>query len=299
MDVETPTLQRSEDLWFDDGTVVLKAQTTLFRVYRGILAAQSPIFRDTFAIPQPVAQEMYDGLPIILLPDSPADLKIFLAATHDPGYFKTSPVGGMDVLCSLLRLSTKYCVDHLRNDMLSTLTALYPSSLDAWLGRCPPVGYIMANGDAFKALGLALELQILPILPGVLFECSANTPRAIFNADIQDGNKETCLSVREDFATEYCPRIYRSLLMARSGEPLICGNALGCDSTRLECFGSNIISVTIDEIFTKELDWDNLPLCENCTAAAQAEFRLGRLALWNNLPRIFDLPPWDQLLQAH
>ncbi|KAJ7801779.1 hypothetical protein B0H14DRAFT_2386113, partial [Mycena olivaceomarginata] len=57
-----------------------------FRVYRGTLAAQSPIFRDTFAIPQPVAQEMYGGVSMILLADSPSDLKIFLAATHDTGY---------------------------------------------------------------------------------------------------------------------------------------------------------------------------------------------------------------------
>jgi hypothetical protein len=183
--------------------------------------------------------------------------------------------------------------------MLSILTALYPFSLEAWLGRSRSAGYFIANGDAFKTLNLALELQICSILPGVFFECTAHTPRAIFNADIQDGNKETCLSVREDFVTEYCPRINRSLFMARPSHPLVCENSLGCDSARLEYLGINTISVTIDGIFTQELEWDSLSLCENCTAAAQADFRLERLALWNNLPRIFDLPPWDELLQPH
>lgn len=83
---QIPQLTRSSDVWFDDGTVVLQAETTLFRVYRGVLVAQSPIFRDTFAIPQPPAQEMYEGCPVILLHDSPGDLELFLLATHDAGY---------------------------------------------------------------------------------------------------------------------------------------------------------------------------------------------------------------------
>jgi hypothetical protein len=32
---------RSTDVWYDDGTLVLCAEDTLFRVYRGVLAAQS------------------------------------------------------------------------------------------------------------------------------------------------------------------------------------------------------------------------------------------------------------------
>ncbi|KAJ7605448.1 hypothetical protein DFH06DRAFT_1252854 [Mycena polygramma] len=50
---ESHPLQRSRDVWFEDGTVVLRAEQPLFRVYRGILAAQSPtIFKDTFDMPK-------------------------------------------------------------------------------------------------------------------------------------------------------------------------------------------------------------------------------------------------------
>jgi hypothetical protein len=87
--VTLPTLTRSPDVWFHDGTVVLQAESALFRVYRGVLAAQSPIFRDTFAIPQPPTQDTYDGCPLVLLHDSPEDLKLFLLAIHDAGYVHT------------------------------------------------------------------------------------------------------------------------------------------------------------------------------------------------------------------
>ncbi|KAJ7167231.1 hypothetical protein C8R43DRAFT_984555 [Mycena crocata] len=50
-----PVAHRSTDVWFDDGTVILQAEQTLFRVYRGVLAAQSTIFRDMFSISQPDA----------------------------------------------------------------------------------------------------------------------------------------------------------------------------------------------------------------------------------------------------
>lgn len=43
----------SADVWYDDGNVVLAAENQAFRVYSGILAQQSQIFADMFAIPQP------------------------------------------------------------------------------------------------------------------------------------------------------------------------------------------------------------------------------------------------------
>ncbi|KAJ7721648.1 hypothetical protein DFH07DRAFT_760334 [Mycena maculata] len=83
MDVEsiqaTP-LVRSPDVWFEDGTVVLQAQATLFRVYRGVLAAQSSILRDTFAIPQPATRDTYEACPLVVLHDSASDLRHFLTA---------------------------------------------------------------------------------------------------------------------------------------------------------------------------------------------------------------------------
>lgn len=82
---ESSRCKRDTDLWFQDGSVVLCADDTLFRVYSGILAQASPVFEDMFACPQPALEEdeMYDGCPLVQMPDSAQDLKPFLRAVHD------------------------------------------------------------------------------------------------------------------------------------------------------------------------------------------------------------------------
>lgn len=46
-------LQRHSDLWFYDGSLVCRAENTLFRVHMSLLARHSVCFSDMLAIPQP------------------------------------------------------------------------------------------------------------------------------------------------------------------------------------------------------------------------------------------------------
>ena len=77
------------ELWFPDGSIVLLAEQTLFRVYAGILSRASPVFRDMFALGQvrqhDSAEETYEGCPLVVMPgDSATDIRAFLKALHDP-----------------------------------------------------------------------------------------------------------------------------------------------------------------------------------------------------------------------
>ncbi len=47
------TKKRDNELWFEDRTVILVARDVEFRVYKGLLADHSPVFRDMFSLPQP------------------------------------------------------------------------------------------------------------------------------------------------------------------------------------------------------------------------------------------------------
>jgi hypothetical protein len=77
--------ERDSLLWFSDGSVVLRAEDTLFRVYSGILAQSSPVFKDMFAFPQPCdgSYETYEGCPLVYMPDPAGELQPFLKALHD------------------------------------------------------------------------------------------------------------------------------------------------------------------------------------------------------------------------
>ena len=71
-------------VWYDDGNIVLIAGSTAFKLYKGILASVSPVFKDMFAFPQnPTDCEIYDGCPVFHMPDIAQDLRPLLKALHD------------------------------------------------------------------------------------------------------------------------------------------------------------------------------------------------------------------------
>ena len=70
--------------WFDDGSIVLNVETTLFRVHRTTLSKHSTVFEDMFSIPQPPDQATIEGCPIVKKPDSARDFAYLLKALYDP-----------------------------------------------------------------------------------------------------------------------------------------------------------------------------------------------------------------------
>ena len=73
------SIQKDEKLWFEDGNIVLFAGDFQFRVYGGILAKLSPVFRDMFSVPQPLNESLHNTpYPVVHLTDSPHDLRQIL-----------------------------------------------------------------------------------------------------------------------------------------------------------------------------------------------------------------------------
>ncbi|KAF8145623.1 hypothetical protein K438DRAFT_1425906, partial [Mycena galopus ATCC 62051] len=50
-----------QDLWFEDGNIVIQAGNSQFRVYRGVLAKRSSVFQDMLSSPQPPDAETIEG----------------------------------------------------------------------------------------------------------------------------------------------------------------------------------------------------------------------------------------------
>ena len=80
---QAPHITRDQDLWFEDGNIVVVANGTwAFRVYKGMLARISLVFEDTFKF-SPGGQTM-DGAPVFHVHDHPIDLKHFLEVAFSP-----------------------------------------------------------------------------------------------------------------------------------------------------------------------------------------------------------------------
>lgn len=87
--------EKHSDLWFLDGSVILKAQSTLFRVHMSQLSRHSLFFKDLFSLPQPPScltdhdpslnaiKDAHEGIPLIPLQDDADDVANLLTALYD------------------------------------------------------------------------------------------------------------------------------------------------------------------------------------------------------------------------
>ncbi|KAL1938146.1 hypothetical protein VTO73DRAFT_11975 [Trametes versicolor] len=75
--IEVSSRKRDEEFWYEDGSIILVARDVEFRVFKGILAEHSPVFRDMFSLPQPPttssisSSSEQDTCPVVHLLDSP------------------------------------------------------------------------------------------------------------------------------------------------------------------------------------------------------------------------------------
>lgn len=79
--VPVQSTTRSE-IWLEDGNIIIQAEQTQFKVYRGLLAAHSPIFKDMFSMPQPPSgpEVTVAGCAVVHVSDSAVDVAIVLRA---------------------------------------------------------------------------------------------------------------------------------------------------------------------------------------------------------------------------
>jgi hypothetical protein len=84
----TEEYTRADDLWFFDGSLVIKTGQKVFRVYKAQLAARSTVFAamTTLETPQNQGDEFIDGVPVVVLHDAADDVHVFLRAIFDSRY---------------------------------------------------------------------------------------------------------------------------------------------------------------------------------------------------------------------
>lgn len=85
------------DIWFHDGSLICRAERTLFKVHMSVLERHSTFFRDMFSMPQPQTsstdvisnqglQDDIEKLPIVDLHDTAEDVGNLLTAVYDGLY---------------------------------------------------------------------------------------------------------------------------------------------------------------------------------------------------------------------
>ncbi|EIN08683.1 hypothetical protein PUNSTDRAFT_144161 [Punctularia strigosozonata HHB-11173 SS5] len=305
-----------EDLWFEDRNVILEAGGVVFRLYRGILARNSPIWADLFAVPQPLADaESYDECPIVHLHDDVDDLRYFLHAINDVSFYRSDIATPYPVVAGILRLASKYAVSFLRERCIAHLSLSYPSSLSDWKVRERQQDRAVTDIPAHAIVNLAREVNALSLLPTALYcYCAATSLEDIVNgqmladgtvATVNDRDRRSCILGRVNLGHRQRLQMLGALSTCPDGWPG-CSTPSHCqpgqwrmlarlwslpEEEGLSC------RVLIDIGSVKEAK-SATGWCDKCCRYWISRMLDAQTRIWADLPSIFDLPPWDVLLAS-
>ncbi|TDL18485.1 hypothetical protein BD410DRAFT_793190 [Rickenella mellea] len=309
--MESEEKSQHPNLWFDDGSVVLSSEQTLFRVHRSVLSFNSTIFRDMFSLPPGEdagedPEDTWEGLPLVKMHDDDEDIANFLTALYDRTYSLSSlPI---DVLAGLLRTSTKYEVAHLRTQAIKYLGPIYDLSYRSLTTLQPYTTKTHGVQFATLIINTARETKAELLLPGaffflamqdidVIFETVTKEERPRYKISMDD--LKTCINGREQLI-----KFNRDNIYSFGDSPdQKCSTAPWCISKMSEFVNSPVCKEhTVDPNATAVLDpdfWTPLtPLCSKCLETHRRSSRKGLRKVINLLPLYFKFSDWATLRKS-
>lgn len=292
-------LHRAPELWFEDDNLILRAENSLFRVSKGVLAARSSVFRDMLSFPQTDTdgEEHIEGCPVVRLHDTAADVTCFLRAIFDSGFFEPPPTKtDLATITGVLRLSHKYDVQYLRRRALQHLDTGYPTSLAVYEVSGAETFASDGLDDALRTIQVAAEVGATWVLPTAFYFLCYSDMRDILNAAqwarLAPVDQETTIVsyTRQRIA---CPPVLPFLRI-----PFTEGcTALDACSAYRAAYLEDVGQWNISDPLGSYRDWTPFEgrVCAYCLARSQEYHRRARKKLWDGLPGIYGLPPWDVL----
>lgn len=220
--------QTHDSLYLVDGNVVLIAphptgMRTLFRVHQSILAKSSPIFATMFTLPAADGNEMYDGVPLVRMPDGAEEVESLLQVLYHEWCPKLLimfccikadrissilPVKRLDPstpssVKQVLTLANKYGMETLRERIVVHIEGDWPQSLWQWDSLEHEIREMAINCDEddnlddylpepASAIRLARDCNIPSILPSAFYHLSRISVYHDLHEARLGGYRETC-----------------------------------------------------------------------------------------------------------
>ncbi|KAJ7073992.1 hypothetical protein C8F01DRAFT_5919 [Mycena amicta] len=320
-------LRRIEDLWFDDGNIILQAGNAQYRVHRSTLARRSPVFKDMLSFPQPVDAELVEGNPLVRLPDPEEEVTPFLMALFDPEFFLPFPsFTDFNTIYGCLRLSHKYEVAGLRRRALVHLSSRFRTTIlqhddladsswpasDSELWEINPqlsdVGTWKEPKSTYlvSVIALAREVGALWVLPAAFYHLTTDIVGYRVGG-MGDEGKDTSLSLHDQ---ANLARGSDAQMKAAFGITQLFQNprhTKGCASPDNCLTGRLDLVEDSQEMFADYLrdplevwiegHWADYEerLCKVCVSAIKENIADARCSFWDDLPDVYGLPSWEEL----
>ncbi|KAJ7782683.1 hypothetical protein B0H16DRAFT_1297340 [Mycena metata] len=304
--------QRTEDasitrssIWYKDGSVVLQAHNTQFRVHWGLLSQHSTFFRDLEDLPQPPEQPAVDGCPVIELPDDEVDVEHLLKALYDPMFLLQKALP-FPVIVAFLRLGRKYEFRDFFNTALERLTSENPTTLKAYDalrvdGKYDPTCIVPYPGVLYDILTLAREQKILSVLPCAYYRALTKHSRLFDGIPRGDGtvasldfvDQRRCTLSRETILKkQFMPGYTLGWLQNWEFDEDDCAKPSKCASKRVQGQERYLLALNVRALAP---DHHISGLCSGCKRHREESNQAGRQKMWEALPAMFNLLPMGRV----
>ncbi|KAJ7155714.1 hypothetical protein C8R46DRAFT_1356164 [Mycena filopes] len=305
-----PGLNRVPDLWFSNADLILRAEDTIFRVFSAILGARSAVFRDMAAFPQPAIPEgeIIDGISVVRLHDSAAEVTVFLRAIFDSSFFMPPPSrSNFATVIGVLRLAHKYDVVYLFRRALSFLDQLYPHTFQKLVDNCAGSTYYRVDfpddvETDLIVLRAASEVGALWLLPAAYYAICTQPAATLFAAgapwnSLAISQQQNCLQAQVE--STRATALVHGFLMSADLPLLDCedGCAHVVSGARNILVSWSAAHMDLDPLGEWVFDSMDDELCTGCQDFAWAAHSAAQLAFWKRLPQIFGLPKWEELIE--
>lgn len=204
------------------------------------------------------------------------------------------------LLASMLRMGTKYNIEHLRRDAICILSKMFPTYLHFWDILCAGSNVHFPFDRKPDWWNLVKDFDLDYFMPSILFRLwmSASGRASPYDRAMWRLNGWTQDQV--DAAHDELSHYFDTALHAWHTRPSSCRQARACyghkeEIYRLMCNDSTRFQ-TPERLFTVHtFDTLGFRLCFSCREDARVELTQARQDLWERLPRYFGYPAWDVL----
>ncbi|PIL26479.1 hypothetical protein GSI_12237 [Ganoderma sinense ZZ0214-1] len=299
--------RQDPEFWLSDGNIILVAKNgTAFRVYRGLIAAQSTVFEDMFVSSTSGADELFDGCPVVQLTDSSEDLTHLLRVLlpkSERRYHRTER-RTFDELSAVIRLAHKYHIQDVQDQALAFLQeTVFPSSFARWYE--PFTGTHVTAIQSIGVVNIARLTNTPSLLPHGFYFCTYLGGKLFDGWTREDGTVEQlstddlrrCFDGQRALALEanLIPgEIFTEAQMADCTSPARCQltwqqtlrgigtcREVNVDRRALDRWNPMITNMAKDEMGAPAR------ICRVCEKELLRRERRQRYLIWKKLPEIF------------
>jgi len=153
--------------------------------------------------------------------DQPKNFARFLIALYDGVSDLKHDVKDFDTVSSLLRMSTKYGVKHIRRDLLQGMSVVWPRTLGAWELR---EAEATDSSGLYKprfvyphpilVINLAREINAPELLPSAFYDLSRNSPSEIATGLVSTDRSEVQFLADDDLMSTLRGREHASRFLS-------------------------------------------------------------------------------------